>query len=421
MNAPVKRHTQGLRLVKFILQEKSWDILTENKIRDDYFYADSKVCLNFIRKYQGQYQELPPVDLVEQEVNVKFPSEVARQYAINDFIKYKATKEIQRAVLSVKDNAISDPFQCLADLKKNLNKVEVENTTKSFSEASEDRFMEYVEDQKKEKIGAVPAYPTLQRDFGTYEDGTINAILGVTGAGKTWYSATQAIFSAYAQGEVVLLVSCENPKKSMDARLDALYHKLPFKDLKRFMLDMRVQKQWYDDIPKLKNVEKGDIICVDSREVKYTEDILRLQESIRPSFVIVDGAYKITTREHGSNYEKSSRTLQELEDAAKQTNVPYLLTSQLNKTAMKTKGGRETGFEARFNQEWLLNPSTVVALLQSDDDLMFNRVQAMVCKNRESGGDVNQDPFYINQNKILMDFTEQVDENLDEELMSSIY
>jgi KaiC/GvpD/RAD55 family RecA-like ATPase len=421
MNAPVKRHTQGLRLVKYILEEKSWDILTDNEIRDEYFYADSKVCLNFIRKYQTNYSELPPVDLVEQEVNVKFPSQVARQYAINDFIKYKATKEIQRAVLSVKDNAISDPFQCLADLKKNLNQVEVINTTKTFSETAEARFLEYVEDKKKERLGAMPVYPSLQREFGTYEDGTVNAVLGVTGAGKTWYSATQAIFSAYAQGETVLLVSMENPKKSIDARLDALYHKLPFKDLKRHILDMRVQKQWYDDIEKIKAVEKGDIISVDAREVKYTEDILRLQEAVNPTFVIVDGAYKVTTREHGSNYEKSSRTLQELEDAAKQANIPFLLTSQLNKTAMKAKGGRETGFEARFNQEWLLNPSTVLALLQTDDDLIFNRVQAMVCKNRESGGDVNQDPFYINQNKILMDFTEQVEENVDEELMSSIY
>lgn len=118
MNAPVKRHTQGLRLVKLVLQEQSWDILTENQIRDEFFYADSKVCINFIRKYQSEYNELPPVDLVEEQVKVKFPSEVARQYAVNDFIKYKATKEIQRAVLSVKDNAISDPFQCLADLKR---------------------------------------------------------------------------------------------------------------------------------------------------------------------------------------------------------------------------------------------------------------------------------------------------------------
>ena len=421
MNAPVKRHTQGLRLVKYVLQEQSWDILTENKIRDEFFYADSKVCINFIRKYQSQYQEIPPVDLVEQEVNVKFPSEVARQYAINDFKKYKATKEIQRAVLSVKDTAISDPFQCLADLKKNLNKVEVVNTTKSFSESAQTRFLEYLEDQKKETVGVLPAYPSLQREFGAYEDGTINSVLGVTGAGKTWYSACQAIFSAYTQGETVLLVSMENPKKSIDARLDALYHKLPFRDLKRLMLDMRVQKQWFNDIPKLQAVEKGSIISVDAREVKYTDDILRLQESIKPTFIIVDGAYKVTTREHGSNYEKSSRTLQELEDAAKQISIPILLTSQLNKTAIKAKGGRETGFEARFNQEWIQNPTTVLALLQSDDDLMFNRVQALVCKNRESGGDVNQDPFYINQNKILMDFTEQIEENVDEELMSSIY
>ena len=233
MNAPVKRHTQGLRLVKLVLQEQSWDILTENQIRDEFFYADSKVCINFIRKYQSEYNELPPVDLVEEQVKVKFPSEVARQYAVNDFIKYKATKEIQRAVLSVKDNAISDPFQCLADLKKNLNQVETINTTKSFSEAAKERFLEYVEDKKKEKIGVMPAYPSLQREFAAYEDGTVNAVLGVTGAGKTWYSATQAIFSAYAQGETVLLVSMENPKKSIDARLDALYHKLPFSDLKK--------------------------------------------------------------------------------------------------------------------------------------------------------------------------------------------
>jgi hypothetical protein len=67
-----------------------------------------------------------------------------------------------------------------------------------------------------------------------------------------------------------------------------------------------------------------------------------------------------------------------------------------------------------------MNPSVVMCLTQSEDDLMFEKVKCTISKVREHAGQELK-PFYIRENKVTMDFSEEREEYLNEDLLNSMY
>lgn len=413
-----KRHTQGLRVLSHVLEDKSWGILSDNEIKDTDFFADSKSCLRFIRKYFGEHGEFPAKDIVEDKASVIFPSEAAKSFCVDEFNRYKLSLKIKEIMQATNELAMSNPNECLLQIKQKILDIEYTNRVESFKSSGLSFYQEYIKDKIDDTKGIIPAYPGMQDNFDIYENGTINAILGVSGSGKSWLSCVTALFAAFNQDKKVILFSMENPKKSMDQRLNALYHKIPFGSLKRGIVDIRTEKHWRERLPGMEK-ELGDLWVIDN--AKTVGDILNQIAAINPDFVIVDGAYKLDTSRGGNAYEKSSIVLQELENAAKMCDIPLLCSSQLNKDAQTAKGGRAMAFEARFNKEWLMNPSTVCCLTQTDDDLKFSRVKCTIAKNRDSGDSTGlQQEFMINEDKILMDFSQAEEDFVDSELISQI-
>ena len=768
------RHTQGLQILDIILQEKSWDVLIKNGIKDTELLADSRVALKFIRLFYNKYKEFPPKEIVMRETKVVFPARVPLEFALEDFNNYKLSKELQNIFKSAGSLAVSNPLKCLSDIKSAISGLKVKSIVTSFKEEPKARFDQYLDDKTKPIRGILPAWEGMEDAFSVYENGTLNVILGIVSTGKcveentvcisgngvrmtikqivenkkdifsidpetgdfsqktptdwfysgekecvelkfktkdtlvvsydhpiltdrgwikakdlqereiiarvgklpkpktclpkvcndeitliaalmadgtisdrkstkytkqdkklvqlmketckrldiefyktpsqqknenlnwtvralkvaelldkykipastshdkklpnfffklpdnnlkrfvsvfwnhdgrigidsdgklelsvtsssqhliddirqillrlgifsiksyirteldtdqwqlsvpgqehkkflrkfdilkedvgefglrksgyikksvikdsplkysnnvfwdrlvsitpvgkkrtydlsvegthsfeaaythvhnSWLSCCTAQCAAFYQNKKVLLISMENPKRSMDDRLESLYYKLPFGDLKKGLIDLRTERYWKESLHKLTE-EDGDILVVDSNTVKNVSDMNYQIEAFNPDFVILDGGYKLAS-EHGSmGYEKSSETLQAIEDSAKNFDIPILATSQLNETAQKAVGGRETAFSSRFNKEWLMNPTSVCCLVQTPDDLLYNRVKCIISKAREAG-DISgvADHFYINQDRVRMDFSQIKDEYLDLEGINSL-
>jgi len=198
----------------------------------------------------------------------------------------------------------------------------------------------------------------------------------------------------------------ENPLESIGRRLDSLFYKVPFDDMRTSRADMRIEKQWRS---KLSDKPVGDIVLVDERDTPQVSDILALSNSVKPDLVLVDGAYMLKSSKGGTNWETKAIILAELQLAAKSGDPPWLCSSQLNKSnkKMTTATGYELGFEARYAKEFMMNPSTSFILIQEEDDRVFKRAQIKIAKIREAG-DMSgvATEFLIQSNRNTMDFSE---------------
>lgn len=417
----IKHDPAGLRLIEAILNENSWSPLVDNDFSEKDFFGNSLKALSFIREYYSQYSAFPDSDAVLDEIpNVVFKGNVNTDFAVKTFAKHKLARTLSQIQARSQQFIVNNnPEAAYSFLLEELTQIKPHNTTKSFKQAADARHLEY----KKKKLtgfrGVVPPWPTLQKAITVWENGTFNVILGVYSTGKSWCSAVAAHHAAFMQQKKVLLVTMENSKSSMESRLDALYHHIPFTDLRQGWIDMRVEKKWLKDIEKLK-AEQGDIIVVDGNIARTVGDILQLVNTHEPDFVIVDGAYKLESKGRDM-FERSSNLLHSLHHSAEATRVPWLATSQLNPAADKTKHGKDTASEARGNKDWAINPATVMTLTQSNDQRLLNFVECRIAKVREMGASEGLEMmFLMRQDRQKMLFDEAIDEFVNTEILESL-
>ena len=247
--------------------------------------------------------------------------------------------------------------------------------------------------------------------------------LGVPSSGKSWYSSATSIWAAYGLGAKVLHISMENSVSSIEARMDALYHKIPFGDIKNGLVDMFSEQRWIDQIPEMTN-EEGDIWLLDQNSISSVEDIHQLVVSKKPDFVVVDGTYKLTTSLNGGGegYSLHNNVLQAIHNAAMISDIPWLGTSQLNAGATSATGGRETAFEASFTKAYLRDPATVVAILNSEESMLQNRATMRICKVRDAGDiSANDMEFDVHANRETMNFQECEEDYINDEIMDMTF
>ena len=163
--------------------------------------------------------------------------------------------------------------------------------------------------------------------------------------------------------------------------------------------------------------EEGDIYVADSKDIKTVHDIQQQVISLKPDFVIVDGAYKLA----GTEWKDSSALIQSLCDYSGSGKAPWLATSQLNIEANEAKGGREKGYNARGNKNWYTDSDSVLAITQSPELAQLGNVIRLDCvKDREAGDKTGiADHFHLTMD---MNFTKisvfDLDSYKDEEILA---
>lgn len=236
---------------------------------------------------------------------------------------------------------------------------------------------------------------------------------------NSWACSVAALHAAFTQDKKVLMVTMENSKQSIESRLDALYHKVPFSDLRQGWVDMRTESKWKESKTTLKQ-EAGDIIVADGNMVREVGDILQLVMINNPDFVVVDGAYKLESKGKDM-FEKSSKLLQDFHHFAELTKVPWLASSQLNPSADGTKSGKDAASQARGNKNWSIDAATVLTLTQSNDQRLLNVVECRIAKIREVGDTAGLDMvFLMKQDRQKMLFDEVIENPVNTEILDSI-
>lgn len=398
----MERNPALLRLLRVVVEEGNWSALADADIRASQFFGEAEVVYGFIQAYHKDYQAFPNFGTVEQQTGIKLPDLADRKFVIEEARKWVLGNTIRAHIEeAIRSLQRGNPYEALSHLEiaaPQASKVE------SFRKDWETRLAEYRSRKLRGIVGVPIPWPSLEAIFHRWENSTLTAILGLANAGKSWLACVSAVHAMNC-GKTVLLVSMENSRNSFRNRLDSLVYKIPFTDVRQGTIDSRQETRWVDQLVR-DEPSKGDILLADSNEVQQVSDALALVQSYRPHIVIIDGAYRLSDRQSEGGWGETKQVINDLQSAASRTKIPWLCTSQLNPSKKKTLSGYDMGFDARYGKEWMINPDNVIALVQDDDDRIFNRATIRVCKIRDVGDVSGNMEFRINCNRERMDFSE---------------
>jgi len=411
---------QELRLINQILIDNSWELLTDNDILDSDFSQGTRPYLKFVRDYQSKYNAFPPLDVFESECEA-FPSKVDKEFALRQYRKHATGSKLKELIESTREIFASknNPEAALDYLKAGINQFNTHEKIKSYRELGHDR----IEDTKNLSIvgirGVETPWPSANEAFEVWENSTLNLIGGISSTGKTWCSCIAAEHAAFNQKKNVLLVVMENSRESIIRRLDALHYNVSFNDRRRGMIDFRQWPSFKERvIEDMNSSDRGDIWIADNTQVKTVADVQSLMTTQKFDLVIIDGAYLLgpSNAKLRNPLEKSECLVEDLRMASVNSTVPWIATVQLNNAAGKMSDSKDAVFETRGNKSWYIVATTVMGLIQDEEDRPRGRVKVLSGKVREAG-DYNKEYFYINSDRVNMDFSEIEEEYVNTEIL----
>jgi len=358
----MQANVTGKRLLYHVLKSEKWDCVSDNNLLDSQFTGDAANLLKYIRQYEADNKSLPTIEETEEDLDMIFPSEVTQTSAVKRFkercLEMSAGPSIDAAQLAMSRRDYDSCLKHILSAKAAF--TEKTKALLGFKAASKDRYQRYL-DAKSEGIrGILPPF-SVWADNMIFENSTVNSLLGISSVGKSFVAGFSALHAAFVQGKKVLLVSLENSKLSMEDRMDAMQFHLDFNGIRQKILDFRAEERWKLEIDKFMESE-GEIVIADAKDIKSIHDVMSLCTQINPDFVIIDGHYKLA----GTDFKDSSALLQHTCNYAADTELPWLITSQLNIAANDTSG-REAGYTARGNKGYFIDVRTVTNMTQKKE------------------------------------------------------
>ena len=376
---------------------------------------EAKDALDFVCDYRTKYGDWPTCAIVEEELKIPLPDEEeSLDYLIEKVRKrtlgISLEKNLQRVVERLEkrepDEALSEILAVVREYRVDAGRSKVVSHRKS----ADDRIAYYDEVKKSGgMLGIETPWPALNKNIQGWVNNTLNIIAGVAGCGKTW-SLCICAEHALKQNKKVLFITLEMDIFRIQRRIDALRHKIPFRELRNCSLDAEGEARW-KELLKTDVVGEGDILFADKSSVRTIEEIEALVYDVKPDIVFIDGVYRIDAQgaRFRGQWESSLKIVNSLQLAAEMTGIPWIGTTQLNDPAEggKLKKGRKkiSGWNVRYAKEYLINPCVVIGLYTNEDLRLLKMLEVYLLKIRESTGDAFVD-FSIHWDLDKMDFSE---------------
>lgn len=207
----------------------------------------------------------------------------------------------------------------------------------------------------------------------------------------------------------ILFVTTEMKPIRICRRIDCIKHKIPFSGLRDGILNSDDEKFWYSETEKAMDsvVDYGDIKIVGKKLARTVGDIRMLVKEFEPMAVLVDGGYRLDAKGMGGDWGGQVVVIEQLQEGADDTNVPWLVTSQLGDSSEKGKGKTDrkiNPWNVRYAKEWLINPDVVISMQQDEDLALRDEMEIGILKYRD--GDGPRVSFRINWDRRVMNYDE---------------
>ena len=358
----------GFRLLYSLLASKDTTKLEQLKF-DDFLPGKCRDVFAWVLDYRLQFNSLPTESAVEDKFGKILPEDVEDfQYLHSQILKrnltFKLTKNLERVAQHLDDGDPDTALKELTDVIEN-GAVAPEVKVASYVKEAKERIEKYKELLLVGVFDGIPClWPELEKVIVGYMNGTLNVFLAASGVGKTWTLCITAN-SCLNAGKKALFVTLEMPTIRIARRLDALRHKLSFGKMRNNVLTDDDLKNWEASV----NADQttGEVVIVDKQQVRTPQDIYLLTKKHKPDIVLIDGIYRLEGNVKGrAQWEEAAKIANDLQLYAESSNVPWLVTSQLN--ALADKSGKIQTSDARYSKELGICADLILALSQAPED-----------------------------------------------------
>lgn len=398
------------RLVRSELATGQFD-LTRHGLDLDWFDPHIRSVADWIIQFKTQYGRLPTEDQVVEATKIEWTKEVEPvEYVAGVYVENRARFELdeglRRAAKTLVNAGPYDAQRVLSELAGKQWRV-TKSEGRAFVADGQSRYDRYLRRKTSPDSRGIPfPWPTLTEALIGAINGEFTLFMAPQSTGKSWSSCVVAA-NALTEGKRVLLITMEMLVEAFENRLDCVYYKIPFRDIRTADMDIFVEERW---VSALAQPRDGEIFIYDERQVQHVDQIERLIDQHKPDLVVVDGGYRLKPRGRGQSWEVAANVVNDIQSACKVSNLPWVVTTQQNPPAGKRLNDVQLADSVRYAKEWVLCPENVVVMSQTQEQREFLReVNFRVVKMRETDRTGVNMEFKANWDLEFCDFSEIVE------------
>jgi len=401
----------GKRLVRALLEEKTWEPCIAAGISSDKLLDDARVAWDWVRTYHREHGGAwPTVGMLEENTGVFLPEELDPLEYVADLVRKRALgvelNDVGKRVGKLLDDRKpDDALRELAAEAARLREHSPLSAVTSFRRTGPEVAVEYDTVKASGGLLGIPTrWRRLDREILGWVDGTLNVITAMQNTGKTWFACLCAE-DAMQRGHRVLFVTLEMAMDRIRRRLVSIRHRVPWRKLLFCEMEDYEEEEFRRDLDE-DMAGEGDILLADKQMVRTVGDVAALVADYLPSIVIIDGGYRFQPAKEDKNSSLWANTVEivgDLQTAAEATRVPWVVTTQqgdaneTGKPKKKKTGGAKSMFAwgVRYGKEWVINPDTVIGLYQDADLRLGNLMELHLLKQRDGAGTGDRGFFHI--------------------------
>lgn len=255
------------------------------------------------------------------------------------------TKGLSQAASALNDSNQHMALDHLKEAVLDCMRTDNENRIMDYAGQGYDVLNQHMLAVKKGLIPKVRlGWKTLDNVTNGLAPGDVVSIVGRPANGKTFMLLWAALF-AWGEGHVPLVFSMEMNHISITERLASMQSDVNLNQIKH--VKMSTTKKANLQTTLLGNQGQQPFWLVDGAMSATVEDVIMYANHLKPSIVLIDGAYLMKTREFMPRWERNTTILERLKgEVAESLGIPVVISYQLNREATKkTKKGKEAGLE----------------------------------------------------------------------------
>lgn len=388
-------------MVTHIVRGNCFGVAVEQGLLREHLFDDGRKVFDLVLGHYAKYGKVPDVATVLRDTGVEVPdlADVKEPFEYYlDKVKERArdnvTKEgVKSQLRAMEAGRTEDAIDAATKLSEDLARLNLQSDpVDDWTKRTEEREREYNEAKAVGTgiLGVETPWPGLNEKTQGVCDGDFWVMVARPGTGKTWMLVVMALF-AWLKGHIPLFISMEMPKRKIKRRMDAVHLKLDYHDLKRGMLGMNIEDEYFKGLADLRSNPKHPLYVASARNVKRIRDIAVLTRLFRPTIVFLDGLYKLKPPNIGvsSYWERIQAIANDLQLLTGDIDTKMVATSQLRREggrSMKKKRGASVEFaleDIAFADAIGQNADVVLGLGATKRMVEDHEMVMSLIKNRE--------------------------------------
>lgn len=369
-----------------ILFSNEWNNVMDRRVTEELFQdMECRKCFKYVYDFYSKYGKVPSIDLVEEEfkdLSIEYAKEPVDYYLDKMTENYVRVKGSQVLIGSARE-IVKSPMKGIEKLQTAVAELTLEAVPTRddlVEDTVEDRRARYL---RLKKVGGMDGMPTpwevLNEATMGLHGGDFIAIVSRPGVGKTFMLT---LFAEYATRNKlkVLFVNNEMSNTQIMQRFDALYFKLPYKELRAGLLPDALEKMYFEGLEKMKK----DVKMVVTQDVHGVNSVGSKIDQYKPDLVLIDGMYLLADDQNSqSKWEGISNISRNLKKLARKKNVPIIATTQFNRASEDVKIDKVTLSNLGFSDSIGQDADVVLGLFRTKDMEMNQEMKVRMLKIRE--------------------------------------